>query len=105
MTKQKTGGKFYVRKLARGHREKKGWEPLVYILERFMHANFGQLKARCSRFLSLLICANERKRSSRRTALTGLRFVPSVTVFAQLKDRLDSDFLQSFVDICISLHQ
>jgi len=29
VSKQKTGGKFYVRKLARSKREKKGWEPLI----------------------------------------------------------------------------
>jgi len=54
---------------------------------------------------SLSICADERKRSSRRTALTGLRLVPSVTVFSKLNDKIDSDFLQIFLfafhyDIC-----
>ena len=29
--KQKTGGKFYVRKLARGIREKRGWKPLGWV--------------------------------------------------------------------------
>jgi len=34
------------------------------------------------------IYPNERTRSSRCTALTGLRFVPSVTVFSKLNDRI-----------------
>jgi len=29
VSKQNTGGKFYVRKLTTGKRKKKGWEPLV----------------------------------------------------------------------------
>jgi len=62
-----------------------------------MHAYFGQLKARCQRFSSEVhLSANERKRSLRRIAIIGLRF---------LHDRLDSDILQSFVNICISLQR
>jgi len=44
---------------------------------------FGQLKARSACFsCKIHLSANEKKRSSRRTALIGLRFVPSVTVFS-----------------------
>jgi len=32
VSKQKTGDKFYVRKLARGKLEKKGWEPLLWFI-------------------------------------------------------------------------
>jgi len=49
-----------------------------------MHAYFGQLKARCACFSSkIYLSAIERKCSSRRIALIGLRFVPSVTITEQ----------------------
>jgi len=47
------------------------------------YAYFGQLKARCACFSSKIhLSANERKRSSWRIPLIGLRFVSSVTVFS-----------------------
>jgi len=57
-------------------------------IRRFMHAYFGQLKARCACFpRNINLSANERKRSSRCIAMIGLRFNNG-------NDRLDSDFLQ-----------
>jgi len=54
-----------------------------------MHAYFTQLKYNehaledsLKLVQSFSICVNERKHSSRRTPLIGLRFVPSETVFS-----------------------
>jgi len=48
-----------------------------------MFAYFGKLKAKCACFSSKIhLSANEKKRSSRRIALIGLRFIPSATVFS-----------------------
>jgi len=52
-------------------------------ISRFMHAYFGQLKARCACFsCKFHLSAYERKRSSMYIGMIGLRFVSSVTVFS-----------------------